>query len=121
MAEFEDQLNSILSNPQIMGQILSMANSMGASAPPSPPPQTAPPKPQSPPPGISGGLPFDPRAMMGMMELLKSTQLGQRERNLICALRGFVPEDRLIRLEKAMQASRIAKFAGEAMNRTQGR
>lgn len=120
MAEFEDQLNSILSNPQIMGQILSMANAMGQSAPP-PPPPPAPPKPQPAPTGPAGGLPFDPGAMMGMMELLKSTQIGQREQNLIHALRGYVPEDRLIRLEKAMQASRIAKFAAESMNRKQGR
>ena len=107
MAEFEDKLNSILSNPELMGQIMSMAGAMNQT--PSPPP---PPPPQS---GF-GSMPFDAGAMAGMMQMLKATQLEPRQRNLIQALRGFVPDDRLVRLEKAMQASLIAKFASAAMN-----
>lgn len=108
MAEFEEKLQSILSNPDLMGQIMSMAGSMSQQNPPSPPP------PQSPPSGA--GLPFDPGAMAGMMTMLKATQLDPKQRNLIQALRGFVPDDRLVRLEKAMQASLIARFASNAMN-----
>ena len=107
MAEFEDKLNSILSNPELMGQILSMAGSLNQQSSPPPPP---PPKPNF------GSMPFDPGAMAGMMQMLGATQLEPRQRNLIQALRGFVPEDRLVRLEKAMQASLIAKFASSAMN-----
>ena len=106
MAEFEDKLNSILSNPDIMGQILSMAGSMNQQNTPPPPP----------PPANFSAMPFDPGAMAGMMQMLKATQLEPRQRQLIQALRGFVPEDRLVRLEKAMQASLIAKFASAAMN-----
>ena len=102
MAEFEDKLNSILSNPELMGQIMSMAGSMNQQ-------QSAPPPPPQP-------MPFDPSAMASMMSMLKATQLDPRQRNLIQALRGFVPDDRLVRLEKAMQASLIAKFASTAMN-----
>lgn len=105
MAEFEDRLGSILSNPDLMGKIMSMANSMNQQ-PPSPPPQ----------PTGCGSMPFDPGAMAGMMQMLKATQLEPRQRQLLQALRGFVPEDRLVRLEKAMQASLIAKFASKAMN-----
>ena len=105
MAEFEEQLNSILSNPQLMGQIMSMAGSL--NQPPAPPP---------PPPAATPAMPFDPGAMAGMMQMLKATQLEPKQRNLIQALRGFVPDDRLVRLEKAMQASLIAKFASAAMN-----
>lgn len=107
MAEFEDKLNSILSNPELMGQIMSMAGAMNQQSAPPPPP----PKPQP-----SPGLPFDPGAMAGMMNMLKATQLDPKQQNLIHALRGFVPDDRLVRLEKAMQASLIAKFASAAMN-----
>lgn len=108
MAEFEDKLNAILSNPDLMGQIMSMAGSMNQqqSSPPPPPPQN---------PGF-GSMPFDPGAIAGMMQMLKATQLEPKQRNLIQALRGFVPDDRLIRLEKAMQASLIARFASSAMN-----
>ena len=106
MAEFEDKLNSILSNPELMGQIMTMASSMNQSPAPAPQPQSQ---------STSLGLPLDPGAMAGMMSMLKATQLDPRQRNLIQALRGFVPEDRLVRLEKAMQASLIAKFAASAM------
>ena len=107
MAEFEDKLNAVLSNPELMGQILSMAGSLNQqpTAPPPPPPSAN-----------FGSMPFDPGAMVGMMQMLKATQLEPRQRNLVQALRGFVPEDRLVRLEKAMQASLIAKFASAAMN-----
>ena len=105
MAEFEDKLQSILGNPELMGQIMRMAGAMNQQQQPPPPP--------SPP---SAGLPFDPGAMAGMMQMLQATQLEPRQRNLIQALRGFVPDDRLTRLEKAMQASLIAKFASAAMN-----
>jgi hypothetical protein len=105
MAEFEDKLSSILGNPELMGQIMSMAGSMKQQPAPPPPPQQ------------STGLPFDPGAMAGMMHLLKATQLEPKQHQLIQALRGFVPDDRLVRLEKAMQASLIARFASSAMNR----
>lgn len=104
MAEFEEKLQSILGNPELMGQIMSMAGAMNQQPPPPPPPQQ------------SAGLPFDPSAMAGMMNLLKATQLEPKQRQLIQALRGFVPDDRLVRLEKAMQASLIARFASTAMN-----
>ena len=107
MAEFEDKLNAVLSNPELMGQILSMAGSLNQQ-------QTAPPPP--PPSSSFGSMPFVPGAMAGRMLMLKATQLEPRQRNLVQALRGFVPEDRLVRLEKAMQASLIAKFASAAMN-----
>ena len=110
MAEFEDKLNAILSNPALMGQIMSMAGSLGQSESP-PPPQPAP--------APSAGMSFDPAAMAGMMQLLRSTQIGQREQRLLQALDGFLPKDRLEKLMKAMQASKIAKYASTAL--TQGR
>lgn len=107
MAEFEEKLNSILSNPELMGQIMSMAGAMNQQQPPPPPTPSQP---------AFGSMPIDPGAMAGMMQMLKATQLEPKQRQLIQALRGFVPEDRLVRLEKAMQASLIAKFASNAMN-----
>ena len=107
MAEFEEKLNSILSNPELMGQIMSMAGAMNQQQPPPPPTPSQP---------AFGSMPIDPGAMAGMMQMLKATQLEPKQRNLIQALRGFVPDDRLVRLEKAMQASLIAKFASKAMN-----
>ena len=106
MAEFEDKLNSILSNPQMMQQIMSMAGSF-SQQPPSPPPQKEPPSP---------GFSFDPGAMQGMMELLRGTQLDQRQCNLLNALGAYLPQEKINRLQKAMQASRVAKYASSALN-----
>ena len=103
MAEFDDKLNAILGNPEIMSQIMSIAGTMNAA---SPPPVQPPPQP---------GLNFSPASMQGMMELIKSTQLDQKQQNLINALGGYLPADRLRRLEKAMQASKIAKYASTAL------
>lgn len=105
MAEFEDKLNSILSNPALMGQIMSMAGSLGQNQPP-PPPK---PEPQN------CGLPFDPGTMQSMIHLLQSTQIDQKEQNLIRALQCYLPCDRLEKLTKAMQAAKIARFAASAM------
>jgi len=109
MAEFEDKLNSILSNPQMMQQIMSMAGSFSQ--------QQAPPPSQQP----QSSLPFDPAAMQGMMELLRGTQLDKRQQGLLSALGAYLPQDKVIRLQKAMQASKVAKFASSAMNQQRGR
>ncbi len=109
MAEFEDKLNSILSNPALMGQIMSMAGSLGQSQEPPPPPPKPEPRPQN------GGFPFDPGAMQNMMQLLQSTQIDRKEQNLINALQCYLPPDRLEKLTKAMQAAKIARFASTAL------
>lgn len=109
MAEFEDQLNSILSNPALMGQIMSMAGALGQNQ--APPPSKPEPKPNP----MNCGLPFDPGAMQSMMHLLQSTQIDHREQELIRALQCWLPRDRLEKLTKAMQASKIARFAASAM------
>ena len=121
MAEFEDKLNSILSIPALMNQIMSMAGSMGQQAPPqnrqpqSPPPQQSVQSPQP----QGGGMPFDPAAMQGLMKMMQSTQVTQKEMNLVRALDGFLPEDRRQKLIRAMQAAKIAKYASSAFS--QGR
>ena len=103
MAEFEDKLNSILSNPQMMQQIMSMAGSFSQQ-------QSAPP-PQQP----VSGTPFDPSALQGMMELLRGTQLDKRQQGLLSALGAYLPQEKVVRLQKAMQASKVAKFASSAL------
>lgn len=108
MAEFEDKLNSILSNPALMGQIMSMAGSLGQQNEPPPPPK---PEPKS----QSSGFSFDPAAIQSMMHLLQSTQIDRKEQNLINALQCYLPADRLEKLTKAMQAAKIARFASSAL------
>ena len=103
MAEFEQQLQSILSNPELMSQIRSMAGNLGGT----PPAQSAPePEPS---------MPFDPAALQNMMKLMSKSRLEPRQQELLHALRSYLPRDRLMKLEKAMQASKIAKYASSAL------
>lgn len=110
MAEFEEKLNSILSNPQMMQTIMSMAGSFSQQSQPAPPPQQPP-----------AGLSLDPASMQKMMELLRGTQLDQRQQGLVNALGAYLPQDKLSRLQRAMQASKLAKFASVALSKQNGR
>lgn len=109
MGEFDDKLNAILSNPQMMQQIMAMAGSFSQQAPP-PPREPEPP-----------GLSLDPGAMQGMLELLRGTQLDRRQHDLLNALSAYMPPDKVGRLQKAMQASKVAKLASTALNKKGGK
>lgn len=108
MAELEDKLNSLLSNPQLMGQIMNMAQALGQEQPSSGPetPSGPPPKPQqSPLPNI------DPGMLQQAMQLFGSMQTDKDQQALLQALRPYLGSQRLNRLERAMQAARLAKLA----------
>ena len=124
MAEFDDKLNSILSNPDAMSQIMQLAQSLGGGGgegtPPqqgpapawSPPPQQNPPPSQSPPPlgalsSLAGGL--DPGLLSRLLPLIQELG-GQREsnaRNLLYALRPYLRSDRQEKVERALQLARL--------------
>ncbi len=118
MAEFDEKLNSILSNPEAMSQIMQLAQSLGGgSSQPSqepPPPQPSPP-PWSPPPqgggdllsSLAGGM--DPKLMSRLLPLLQELG-GQRDsnaRNLLYALRPYLKSDRQEKIERALQLARL--------------
>ena len=99
MSEMEDKLNSILSNPDMMSQIMAMAQSMGASQP-------APATPKSdPPPGIDLGL------IQKLTGIAQSANVDKNQQTLLHALRPYLSGDRIGRLERAMRAAKMAKLA----------
>ena len=71
MAEFDDKLNSILSNPDAMAQIMQLAQSF--SGEPSPPPPIQPP---SPPPPTQNSV--NPLSALGNLDPKLITRLRQR-------------------------------------------
>lgn len=126
MAEFDDKLNSILSNPDAMSQIMQLAQSLGGGgtqepSPASPPPGQ-PPSPSwgaspSPPQGgggdllssLMGGGGLDPGLLARLMPLIQELG-GQREsnaRNLLYALRPYLRSDRQEKVERALQLARL--------------
>lgn len=125
MAEMEDKLNSILGNPQMMQQIMSMAQMLQQSeqAPPpnfeNAPPQSAPPPPQTAPPPQApqaGGFPgLDFAAMEKIMQFARQSGIDKDQQALLRALAPFLSRDRISKLEKAMRAAKISTLAASAL------
>lgn len=116
MSEFEEKLESILSNPQAMEQIMSLAQSLGGSAPSSdseaPPEQ----KPSSVLPDGLGLGQIDPRILTGVAQLLSQGGSGEDDRvALLQALRPFVREQRYAKLDKAIQIARLSRLIRMAL------
>ena len=100
MAEMEDKINAVLNNPQLMQQIMTMAQSLGQ---PSSQPEPTP----SPP---SNSMP-DPALLQKISGLATSTGVDPEQKALLSALGPYLSRERVRRLEKAMQAAKMAKMA----------
>lgn len=116
MAEFDEKLNSILSNPEAMSQIMQLAQSLGGGPAENSAPQAAPPPP-SPAPSFSGGGDLlsslaggiDPKFLSRLLPLIQELG-GQRDsnaRNLLYALRPYLKSDRQEKIERALQLARL--------------
>ena len=125
MAEFDDKLNSLLSNPEAMDQIMKMAQSlMGGGQTPEGTAPSAPggPAPQSgPPPTGTWNTPqnggFPPQASppnpqgQGWTLLPVLRELGEAQnsnaRQLLFALRPYLKPERQDKVERALQLARL--------------
>lgn len=104
MEGMEDKINTILSNPQLMQQIMSMASSLSAPQPeqePEAPPNTLP--------------DFDPAMIQRLMSLVGNLNVNDQQRNLLHALRPYLTDTRIQKLEKAMRAAKLANAASAAL------
>ena len=117
MAELEDKLNAILGNPEAMGQIMSLAQSLtgGAGGGAEPPP---------PPPSPAGGGDLaallgqaDPRMLRVGMEVLQAYQSGEdKSIALLAALRPFLKPEHQDRIDRALRWTRMARVIRAALN-----
>ena len=97
MSELEERLNALLSNPQLMQQIMNMAQSLGQSAPEPPTPEPAPSMPD-----------IDPAMIGKMMSIAGKSNIDQNQKALLHALQPYLSRERLQKLEKAMRAAKLA-------------
>lgn len=118
MSEWEEKLNTLLSDPDAMAQVMQMAQSLsqqmgqpggaappnGAAAPPSPPPQEGQANASFP---LPGGI--DPSLVQKLLPLL--SQLNRPESGetaaFLRALRPFLKPERQDKVERAAQLARF--------------
>ena len=101
MDDLEQKLGAVLNNPQLMQQIMSMAQAMG-----SPPPQ------EQQQPEQSQLPPIDPGMLSRLAGLSKQGSIDRNQQALLKALDPYLTKDRIGRLERAMRAAKMAKLAG---------
>ena len=105
MQEMEDKLGAILSNPQMMQQIFNLAQSLGqdTSAPQQEPPKSNPPD-------------FDIGLLSKIAGLAQLRNNDSQQEALLSALSPYLRQDRVAKLEKAMQAAKMARLASTFLN-----
>jgi len=135
LAEFDDKLNSLLSDPDSMAKIMQLAQSLsggdgGASpqqqtAPPPPPQQTPPPAPASggggnPLSALTGGL--DPSMLARLLPLVQELNRddGGASRQLLYALRPYLRQDRQGKVERALQLARLIHIGKKFLSSWEG-
>ena len=105
MSEMADRLNSVLNNPQMMQQILSMAQSMGGQNQKEDSPQI---------------IDSMPEIDLGMLQkisgLAGQSGIDKDQRSLLHALSPYLSQERINKLEKAMRAAKMARMATALMN-----
>lgn len=102
MSELDDKLNSILGNPQMMQQIMSLAQSMNKPDAPVPPP----PKQES---------PLDPAMLTKLAGLMQRGTIDNNQKLLLQALNPYLSGTKLQKLERAMRAAKMAGIASDVV------
>lgn len=106
MDDMEAKLGAILGNPEMMAQIMSLAQKMGGGdTPPPPPPPESPVLPE----GMDLGL------MMKLAGMAGSATVDANQKALLRALRPYLSIERLNKLEKAMRAAKLAGLASSLL------
>ena len=107
MAEMEEKLNSILSDPGMMQKIMTMAQALDGGPQKVDEPDKG---------GSSLFSDIDMATVQRITGLAKQTGVDKREQALLRALAGYLSKERISRLEKAMRAAKMAKVATSALS-----
>lgn len=100
MDDMEQKLNALLSDPQLMQKITSMAQTLGS--------QQEQPKPE--------GMPdIDLGMIRKLSGLASQSTIDKDQQTLLRALKPYLSRERISKLEKAMRAAKMAKLASGLM------
>jgi len=104
MSELEDKLGAVLSNPQLMQQIMAMAQTLSSNSQQPEDPKPAPP--------ASASLPqLDPGLLKQLSGLARHNAVDSQQQALLQALGPYLSRERVGKLERAMRAARLAGAA----------
>lgn len=107
MSELEEKLGSVLNNPQLMQQIMSMAQSLSTQ-------QQTPAEPKEQPSAPS--LPLDPGLLQSLSGMVNQGNVDSNQQALLNALCPYLSRERISKLERAMRAARLAGAASAFLN-----
>ncbi len=134
MAEFDERLNQILSNPDAMAQIARLAQSLNAppapgnGTPPVPPPGNPPPSDTAPPP-LSDAAPQVPDAapplpdadtVAKFLPLLRDLGGDSDARRLLYALRPYLRPQKQEKIERALRLARLFRVGKRFLSQWEG-
>lgn len=104
MDNLESGLQSILGNPQMMEQIMSLAQNFQSEPAPPPPP--------------AEGMPeLDLATIQKITSVIGKTGIDAQQKALLQALRPYLGNHRIQKLEKAMRAAKLAGIASTFLGR----
>ena len=105
MEDMESKLGAILSNPQMMQQIMSIAQNFQSSSEPQPPPENTAPA-------------IDLSSVQKITSLIGKTGIDSHQKALLQALGPYLSSGRIQKLEKAMRAAKLAGMASVFLGST---
>ena len=105
MDSMEEKLNSVLGNPDMMRQIMQMAQSLGASSEPH---KEMPQEPE-----MSNTPMPDPALLQKLAAVAQRSGIDSHQQQLLTALRPYLSRERVAKLEKAMRAAKMAGLASD--------
>ena len=118
MEDMEEKLGAILENPQLMQQIMQLAQSVNIpkqSKSREPPEEAELPQKISLP-DPNGGIGLDPALFAKLAGIAGKSNIDSNQKALLRALAPYLSRDRVAKLEKAMRAAKIASMASACLN-----
>ena len=98
MGDLENKIGQIMADPDMMEKIMSLAKNLNM-------PETQPAR-EDPPPGMP-----DMAMLQQIAAVAGKSGIDPKQKNLLCALEPYLPKGRVKKLEKAMQAAKMARMA----------
>ena len=113
MSDTEDKLGAILGNPQVMQQIMALAQTINQQSPPPGNPSSSPRKPEPP---ATVPTEMDLSLLKKFTGFARQSGIDKNQQDLLKALTPFLSRDRINKLERAMHAAKIAQTASIFLN-----